>query len=244
MAEKEEIKKNTDRIDPNAVVKYLQEPAIYLTELITGIFASALSDPKNLVLSAGRLVQATLKFQLLTKLGEEIEKYRSEGKIKDNYLEQPSDQQAFYELLKYIDEEVPDVDRFKAMKNLFLYSVSAGVNAEESMLAHEYMQICKKLDSGDILIIKALYDLAQGRKSKNIKDYDPKSGDARTWLLIVALQMGHGVPDLVEIHEENLMNLKLITERTYSDRSGFRGTEYYRLTTLGYKLCDYIIKYE
>ena len=97
-------------------MKFLQEPTVKIAEALTGILASDFKDWK---LSAGKIVQAVIKGSLLTQLGREIEKYQEEGKIKEDYLESDIDRASFKELLEFIDEEVPDEIRFKAIKSIF-----------------------------------------------------------------------------------------------------------------------------
>jgi len=66
---------------------------------------------------------------------------------------------------------------------------------------------------------------------------------AAEWLHLISEQIGHNIPSLVEVYEENLERLSLITARPHSDRSGIGKSAYFRLTELGYKLCEFINKY-
>jgi len=216
-------------------MKFLQQPTVKIAEVLTGILAS---DVKDYKLSAGQIVQASIKGRLLTQLGKELQKYKNKGEIKEDYFENDKNRMSFYELLKFIDEDVPDEERFKAMKSIFLVSISKDAKEEDEELAYEIMQICKKLSSGDLIILKAIYDMVQENKHNN------GQRGAKDWLDIIAQQIGHSIPLLVEMHEEKLMKLKLISERIYSDKSAFEKTKYFRLTELGYKLCEFISKYK
>ena len=218
-----------------SVMKFLQQPTVKIAEVLTGILASDMKDYK---LSAGQIVQASIKGRLLTQLGKELQKYKNKGEIKEDYFENDKNRMSFYELLKFIDEDVPDEERFKAMKSIFLVSISKDAKEEDEELAYEIMQICKKLSSGDLIILKAIYDMVQENKHNN------GQRGAKDWLDIIAQQIGHSIPLLVEMHEEKLMKLKLISERIYSDKSAFEKTKYFRLTELGYKLCEFISKYK
>lgn len=227
--------------DAESLMKFLQEPTLKIAEAVTGILAS---DVKDWKLSAGKLVQATIKGKLFTQIGKEIEKYREEGKIKEDYFETDMNRASFKELLKFIDEETPDEIRFKAMKSIFLSSVSKDINEGDEELAYELMQICGKLSSGEILVLKASWDIVNNRISPNISSgVSHGLGDTRMWLSFIAQQIGHGIPSLVEVYEDTLIELKLITSRK-SDGSIFGPTQYFRLTPLGYKLCEFITKYE
>jgi len=224
-----------------SIAEFLQQPTLKIAEALTGILASDLRDIK---LSAGRLVQASIKFKLFTQLGKELKEYIKKGKIKENYYATHKNQASLSELLKFIDEEIPDEERFKAMKSIFFTSVSRNAPEKDEELTYELMQICKKLTSGEILILKAVYDIVNNRFAANMPSVDLETESASTWLEIIASQIGHNMSSLIEMHEQKLIGLKLITDRRYSDRSGIVKTPHFRLTQLGYKLCQFITKYK
>jgi len=47
---------------------------------------------------------------------------------------------------------------------------------------------------------------------------------------------------LVEFYEESLIEKKLVTPRKHSDRSGADRGQLFRLTDLGYKLCQFFLE--
>jgi len=222
------------------VLKFLQQPAIKIAEALTGILSSSRSD---LILSAGRLVQASIKLRLFQQLGKELKEYREKGKIKDDFCATKYNQASLCELLKFIDEEVPDEERFKAMKSIFLTSVSKDASEDKEVLAYQMMQICRQLSGRDILVLKAIYDIASGGSSNLNDDANLATKDPKEWFSIVAHKIGHKIPSLVEISEERLVNLKLISRRIHPDRSGIDSRNF-RLTQLGLKLCEFISRYE
>lgn len=67
---------------------------------------------------------------------------------------------------------------------------------------------------------------------------------AIAWCNIVAKQIGHNMTGLVEHYDQHLMDLRLILERTYSDKSGISKGEHFRLADLGYKLCEFISNFQ
>ncbi len=223
---------------PEDALAFISNP-LKLAEALTGILTS---EKKEWILSAGKLVQASLKFKLLTQLGRELNEYREKGEIKEDYFATNSNQASFNELLEFIDEEVPDEERMKAMKSIFLSSISKNSSEEDERLAYELMQICRNLSSGDILILKANFDLVTDKARPGIT-VNIGSTSAEDWLHTIARQIGHNLPSLVEAREQNLINLALISKRVYQDLSSIRGTQYFRLTLSGYKLCEFITKY-
>lgn len=225
--------------DTKSILELLSSP-LKLAEALTGLL---ISDSDTRKLSAGKLIQAAIKHKFFTQLGKEIQEYIKKGQIKEDYLATHKTQVALHELLKFIDEEIPDEERFCAMKSIFLFSVSKDTAEKDKELAYELLKICKKLGSGELLILKAAYDIANGKANfeYHIK-FDEVHGAAE-WLDLVSKQIGHNISSLVEVYEENLANLKLIGARSGLDKSAIKERKNFRLTPLGYKLCEFISKY-
>lgn len=225
-----------------SVMQFLKQPTIKIAEALTGILVSDLKDWK---LSAGKIVQAVIKGNLLNQLGREIERYQKEGKIKEDYLDSDINRASFKELLKFIDEEAPDEIRFRAMKSIFLVSVGNGDGA----LAHELLQICKQLSSMEIMILSANHNVVKGTAKPTASGITSSAIQIKYWTQIIAEQIGHNLSEIVLLYEDHLIALKLISDRHYPiDRTRvtekFDATPYFRLTPLGYKLCEFITKYE
>jgi hypothetical protein len=66
----------------DALSKFFDQPATYIAETVTGALAEGM---KGVAASAGRLVQAALKVQLLTQVAREIRYFQEKGKIKEDY---------------------------------------------------------------------------------------------------------------------------------------------------------------
>lgn len=224
--------------DIKSITEFLQQPAVKMAEFLTGVLAS---DAKDLKYSAGRLVQASLQWKLYTQLGNEIKEYIDKGKIKENFLDKQQNEQSLYSLLKFIDEATPDEERFEAVKSLFIKTLIEDSSEEEKVIAYQFMKLSQELNSDSLLILKAAFDISNGRlnpsKSFSVEN-DTKS--THSWLTSISMQLGHGIISLVELHEEQLIQLKLISPRRYGDNSGIDNTGHFRLTDLGYKLCQYI----
>ena len=226
--------------DAKGWIKLLKNPKKIFC-LIAGILGT--SKPEH-VLAAGRLFDAAIKWNLLSQLGEELEGYIKRGTIKENFIETKREQTSFLELLKFIEEEVTDDDRFKAIKSIFFISISTQVSETDKILAYELLKICKQLNSGEIVVLKTVYDLVNGKGVNGLAiDLNAEILAAEKWLDVVANQLGHRIPLLVEIYEQKLIDLKLLSERKYNDRSGVNPKNF-RLTDLGIKFCEFIIKYD
>ena len=228
-------------------MEFLQEPTAKIAEVITGILSSETKDWK---LSAGKLVQATIKGNLLTQLGREIKKYQTEGIIKEDYFATHKTRVSLYELLKFLDEEIPDEELFRAIKSIFFSGISIKATEQDEALSYEFLQTAKQLSGTEILILKANFDIAEGRASDDVEirlrqlnlPYMRSS-----WRQIISVQMRYGEFDsVVSKYEINLEMSGLISRRQEDNRfSGdFEPTKKFRLTEFGYKFCQFMTNYE
>ncbi len=237
MKNKNSIKLN----DEKSVMRFLRESTVKIAEALTRILVS---EKQDLKLSAGKIIQAVIKGNLLTQLGREIEKYRNQGKIKEDYFATHRNRALLYELLKFLDEEVPEEELFTAIKSIFFSGISRGVTKHEEVLAYEFLQTAKRLRATEILILKANFEIAQKKTKLEIQNIDTIYV-RDVWFTYIAKQMGYEVHTaIVEKYEPNLISLGLISPVTHNDNSGFKATMYFRLTATGYKFCEFITNFE
>ncbi|MDD5427977.1 MAG: hypothetical protein PHI58_01940 [Candidatus Omnitrophica bacterium] len=229
-----------DLENPKSIAELLREPTIKISEFLTGLI---ISDKNDYKLSAGHLVQAAIKCNLLQQFGREIKHYREKGKIKEDFFSTDKQRATLRELLEFIDKEAPDEDRFKAMKSIFFATISKDSTGPDEILGYELMQICKKLTSNDVVLLKTAYSVYIGGSSAPIEE-TTRPREATAWFNIIAEKIGHKLPALAELSEQNLMDLKLIGRRRYPDGSGLYNQESFRLTDLGIKLCEFITEYQ
>jgi len=218
--------------NPQELLKFLQQPTIALAEFLTGVLSSDLSDYK---FSAGRLIQAAVKGKILTQLGEELKQYRDEGKIKKDYFATSKSRATLLELLQFIDSDIPDEEIIKALKSIFLNMVAIDADDRREQIGYQLFQLCKKLTSMDILILKACYEIYQENNPQyhGVHNYDE-------WVTKVSKRIGYDLPELVGASDDKLVNLGLLSRRTHPDKSGVRKGREFRLTTLSLKLCEHI----
>ena len=233
MSEEKEIKKkglekiNLDSKDN--VMKFLQQSTIKIAETFTGLLVSSREDWK---LSAGKLIQAVIKSSFLTQLGREIEEYRDKGKIKEDYFATHKQRATLIELLKFIDEEVPDNERFNAIKSIFFNSIAKDASERDEILGYELLKLCRKLTSGDILVLKSCY-----RNIDSMKDFQ----ETINWLNKVSEDI-HLPIRLIELYEKNLMSLNLLSGRHGKSQDIIAAGVNGRITDLGAELYKFITK--
>jgi hypothetical protein len=176
---------------------------------------------------------------LLSVLQKEWEYWKDKGKIKEDYHTTEQHLNCLHELLEFLDKDIPDELRFNTLKKILLIAASEKISSRDDILPQQFMRICKSLSSGGIIVLSTAYDLAK-KNNFNFKEHL----DAENWLKIIAENSPLKSSSLVELHENNLMELKLISSRTHSDRSGILFVSRFRLTDLGIDFCKYIETYD
>jgi hypothetical protein len=209
-----------------------------LLQLIEGVTGLASSNRKDLILSVGHLFQSMLTGKFLSILKDEWDDLRAKGRIKENYQETEQHRTCLKEMLDFLDSDKPDEARFSFMKKIFLMASTESVYDRDSVLPQQYMRICRELSSAEIFIISSAYEL-----SKN-NEWNKDESNAVRWLEKVAEYSGLDQPDLVDFYDQILINKKLLTPRSHTDRSGIFQGENCRLTNLAQDICRFIEEYD
>lgn len=219
----------------------LADTANSLLEGLTGI---ASSKGEERALSVGRIFQGLIKGKFLTIFNNEWKCYKEKGKIKEDYQYTEQHQSCLQELLDFLDNDLPNEITFSFLKNLFFIAASEKVSDRESILPHQFIRICRKLSAGEILLLSATYNIAK----KGYEHYkqlieSPQLPSAHSWLNTMAKHSSLKYPELVELHEKELINKCLLTKRELSQNI-VTIVPYFRLTQLGYEICSFIENYE
>jgi hypothetical protein len=200
---------------------------------VAGILSS---DRKDLVLSAGKVMQTIRGGGFLKALEDEFKEYRDKGRIKDEYLVSDQAKNNLQILLNFIDDDSPDEVRFNAMKAIFLGAATEEMSSRDDTISTELLKIGRSLTSGELLVLVTAYRL---KSSVNLQEH----WGAAQWVTKVAQESHLDYPELVEIHEQKLMEKYLLSGRTMSDRSGVSVNPHFRLSGLAIRLCDFIKAY-
>jgi len=210
-----------------------------LRSLIEGLTGITTSSKSELILSISHIFQKMRGGQFLSQLLKEWERYKEKGKVKDDYQFTEQHKACLQELLEFLDKDSPDEVRFKVLKQIFLVAASEEASDRKSFLPLQFMKIARSLTDGEIILLTTIWQIAKEHKG----EYDQHYGAAR-WIQVVTEASGMKHKELVEIHEQGLMEKRLITPRQLADRSGVQVKPYCRLTDLGYEFCNFIEKYE
>jgi len=228
--------------DTNVLAKFHEDTssvlAKTLTGLIEGITGVAASEKKEICLSVGHLLQGLRKGKFLSQFLTEWNQYRAKGRIKEDYPNTEQHYTCIQEILDFLDSDPPEKIRFDILKKIFLVAATEKVTDRNSLLPQQYMKVCRTLSSGEIIVLSTAYKLSQVSKL----EYG-KYNSADEWLKKIAEESGLIHPELVEIHEEELIKKHLLSTRLCSDKSGIYVNPRFRLTSLGLDICNYIENY-
>ncbi len=214
-----------------------------ITHLLEGFTGIASSKREEWALSIGHILQRLTAGRLLEAFRKEWEDYRKKGRIEDDYESTEQCHSCLQELLDFLDKDLPDEQRFNVLKQIFLVAATEGVSDRDSDLPLQYMQICRKLTAGEVLVLNTAYRIAikqPNRMSDNMV--------VAHWQKVIAKESGLTYPELVEVHENGLAEKNLIYKRTPTgrpdiDRYEAKVGNHFRLTNFGYAICSYIDHY-
>jgi len=229
------------------LAKFMDQPQMAIAEAITGALAGG---PKAWTLLTGHIVEGMLKGKLYQQIGQEIKELREKGKIRDDFADEKHKYgfKSWVELLTIIDAETPDADRLEALKAMF-YAVNK-VNAAdgERIVSYQLFQIAKKLNSGELLLLRAIFVRHQKHADADYPSNAPQATEAlATWASRMANSLGHSLSALVLNDERALIQRGLISEHVNSNELRQDQQQVFRLNTrltdLGIKFCTAIENY-
>jgi len=206
-------------------------------EVVTAIY----NNPKSALISLSNVAQRLIANEHLASVTNEWEKLKEQGRIKKTYESSLQARYTLLELLKFLEEGIPDKDRFEVMKRILLVTATEEYSTQEDLRPLEFMKIVSSLSSGAVLLLLASYRLA---KNPPMSDSMRDHADENEWVRIVIKETNLVYSELIKKYEEVLINAHLMTGRAYGDGSGVKIGNYFRLTQLGYDLCEYTDHYK
>jgi hypothetical protein len=216
----------------SALEEFLEQPLTAIAETLTG----ALGDgAKGMWLAGGRIVQSILKGKIFQQFASEFRNLREKGRIPDGFADRKYGFQSWVELMTILDEESPDPDRLEALKAMFFAVNRVNVTDGEQVAAYQMWQVAKRLNSGELLLLKLVYEQRTSYQTDNSNSY-------LRWENEMAEAAGHSVRGLIGLNEKKLTDLGLLTPRQWADGSGINPANA-RLTEFGFAFCNNIEKY-
>jgi hypothetical protein len=224
------------------LAKFMDQPFPAIAEIIMGALANGL---KGWPLVAGRIVQGAFKGQMFQQVNRTIKEFRQKGKLPEDFTEQPMGAKTWTELFQIIDEETPDEVRLDAIMAMFMAVNKPNKGNQEKIIDYQLFQAAKRLNSGELFLLKKLYDLY-----KVSWQATPTYGTpviVEEWAELVAKKIGHNLSNLVVRDERKLVAEGLLSNYVSSSDSlphqAQVKTENARLTPLGIRFCGLIEEY-
>lgn len=124
--------------------------------------------------------------------------------------------------------------RFHILKHVFLTAAKEELSDRDDVIPQMLMGIVRDLMPGEVLVLSSAY------KKRNDEDAIKRAQGAQGWLTEVVNGSPLKLAGIVEFYEQRLVEKYLLTGRVYADRSGIRLGEYFRLTDLGVRICEFL----
>jgi len=223
--------------DRTWIERLLNEPMIVFAETLTG----ALSQPSLVRFALGKCVQARLKGRLIQEFGIQLRVLREAGKIKEDYFATHSQQATLKDFLKFIDDDPPDEEVFKALKSIFFCGVEKSATAADELKAYHLLQVCKQLRSAEILLLRESWSLYKEDPKQMSKWRATENEGVYEYVWLQKMSASLKLPEgLIENSAETLNRLRLLRP---SKLQGIISAETCRLSTFGIELCERITKF-
>jgi hypothetical protein len=211
-----------------------------INNLINGISGIAISENKEYILSANRIVRSIRSGYFLTSLITEWEKYKNQGRITADYEFSEEHFNNLTEILDYLDNDIPNDKIFKVLKTIFLKS--AIENQKDNLLPHQFLKIARKLNEGELIVLLSIYKIYRN-PNKLEKDKFHYEVNIHYWE-IIASESGLMHSQLIELHDSGLLEKKLLKSRLNSNKSKVDLEPYFGLSDFGVAFCNYIENFE
>ncbi len=198
--------------------QYVKEEILRGAEFITGIACSSQAEWAR---SVGYVVQGVVGGQVVSNLQKEIEYYSDKGRIKKDFVASSQGQRCFVELLRFLEQEIPDQDRIEILKRIYIVSATEEIHDRESPLPLQFMQVARSLSHGEIVVLFAAYR-AQINTIVN--------SDARIDMILE--KTGLKYRQLVHMHLQSLMVKRLMDTNTNT------------ILPMGEDFCEFVCHYD
>lgn len=240
----------SDRDYPDIV--HLENPTVIERILSTTRSEATAYVSKLLQLGFPRFVAAGPKvaftamvIEALTDLGKEISAWIKAEKIPEDFSGRPAGYQTWVELLQEIDSNSVDAERLKAMKAMFLAANQINVTEGQSVLAYQLFQIAKSLKSGELLLLKAVYEAYRNSDFSGTTGSVTLEGCAQ----VISNRLGHNlftlvIADSIVLEQRGLINARVQTgSAPHQNIGNWVLPADARITGLGVAFCDNIQRY-
>jgi hypothetical protein len=225
--------------DVAGISRFLVKPGTTLAECVVGLMKEKQFTIAGGGAIAGGLIQAALKGQFFTKLGDEVEHWRKKGIISEDPGTKPSGWESWKELLEAIDQDPIDEEKFEALKAMFYDINRVTSHDRDCILSYQLLKIARKLNAGELLLLKAALIVCERGERGQSAHWEAWN----TWAARINNAYGGGPFALIRLNEKNLVEYELFSGRHPADPNQV-AVEDNRLTDLGMKFVRNIQNYQ
>ncbi|MDF2636106.1 MAG: hypothetical protein K0R78_2980 [Pelosinus sp.] len=140
----------------NKVAQYYKDNLLVTAQFFTGLASSKRTE---IFKSVGHVVQGMFSDKFLGNLQKEVNNYILAGKIKEDYIISEQNLMCFIELLRNLEENLPDPNRLELLRKIYIVTATEDINDRDSPLPLQFMQMARELTSGEVLVLFAMYRL-------------------------------------------------------------------------------------
>ena len=210
--------------------------------MIAALAGMLTAEPKDFILSAGRLLQSVVSGRFMEQLGTEWEEYKKKGQIPEDYEKSVERLTCLQELFDFLDKDIPDDVRLDAIKRIFIVAAIEYKSAPDKYLPAEYMRLAKRLEPGELIFLKSIHTLLTS--GKNAQTMSSNTGIFENWVKEVSASSVLKHSDLGKYYCEKLREKRLVNPAWASDGSGIALMPHYGLTEYGFVFCEYLARYK
>lgn len=217
-----------------------------LVSMTAAVFGALSGGFEGMMLTTGRLVQALWTGRLWPQFLTEVHKWKEEGKIKEDYFSTSQNWEDLTELLDYLDRGIPNERVWEVLKKIYVISATETNSSRNDRFPFYYLQVIRNLSAGEIEVMFAAHRIAQEINPDWLnQNYLPPQGSTTNyWIHRIEETTQLKQKDLIEKFEDELIQKRILSQRTFSDRSGINLRPHFHLSKLGYSICEYVAEYD
>jgi hypothetical protein len=206
------------------------------------VAGKVLSNPKDTIFGALRLIRAGKAHRFEEQLRTEWTKLAQDGKIKSDYGQTDQARTIFSDTLESLGQANFDNDQLDLLRRLFLAAAAETETDRDSFLVREYITVGRSLSAGEIRVLAAYYNYLPEWTE------NPQSGSVHLFSMHDLINVLQGRTRLKQRALLERLD-KSLSEKDLVRSAGPHGsqtvdTRLFRLTDFGFAFCEFLQSYE
>lgn len=208
--------------------EYEQQKALQVARFFTGIAGTQRTDWG---MSVGRAFQGLIEGKFIQTLSNEVKYFEEQGRIKKDFRSSDTSQMCFAELLKFLEQDIPDPQRLDLLKKIYIVAATEEKSERNSPLPLQFMQLARMLNAGELLVLFSAYQI------RNVA-----IDSQHEFVKLLIDKTGLMFEDLVSRHFDELFKKRLMREKM----PGTGGATSIKslMEPFGLAFCEYVEYYD